>query len=81
MPKSNYVGKTYEGRWIIESTKQTNSASNHYIYIAKNIFNGDTLELNERTMKRIEDGKFTICRLIRRKIFKENKTHVRTFVF
>lgn len=76
-----YVGKVYDGMWEVIESKQRSESSHRRKYLLRNIYNQRTVEIDERTIKRIDRGETEVCKVIRHQIFKETKYDFRTAVF
>ena len=54
---SKYLNRIYEGKWKVE-----NYFDSHYILV--NIYNGQTLTIHHNTMKKLDDKKTTVSKII-----------------
>lgn len=69
---SKHLGEIYEGRWKVISVEHYNNSRNTY-FVMENMFNGETIQMNNRSFMRIYKGEITVSTLIRRKIYKRKK--------
>lgn len=54
---SKYLNRIYEGKWKVE-----NYFNEHYILV--NTYNGQTLTIHHNTMKKLDDKKTTVSKII-----------------
>ena len=58
-----YIGKIYEGRWeVIRFEKYDNSRAGHYIL--RNVYNQNEIIIKDATLRKIEKGETTVCKVI-----------------
>lgn len=70
MRKSKYVGKTYDGRWLIISTFRK---GNRTFYNARNIFNNNMQVVDDVQMSKLENEEINFGHIIRKQLFNEGK--------
>lgn len=66
------IGLVFEGRWKVVEYIKYGEMSGGDKYILENIFNGEIMNINDKTLRRIKCGETSVSRL-RKKKLKNNR--------
>ena len=67
--RTKYLGKLFDGRWEVVDRKE-------HIFILKNIYNQETMEIRENVFYNLLDGKTTISNIRTCRIYGESDNEI-----
>ena len=59
-----YLNKIYDGYWRVVEQYPSNENGTHYRYILRNEYNGNTSELFDSTLRKIDRGETKLSHII-----------------